>query len=108
MSVLSHQPSREAWEKDWLSWEDFVRQGREHHLGRSEDGEIVWHRTAFDAPLWILFSSGTTGRPKWVSHMACRSWICLKKKLYQAHSPPSGWNASSGKKGIRDMWRPSS
>ncbi|KAF8913910.1 acetoacetyl-CoA synthetase [Gymnopilus junonius] len=80
-SVLSHPPSREAWEKGWLSWEDFVRQGREHALGRSEDGEIEWHRTAFDAPLWILFSSGTTGRPKPIVHRAGGMLLQAKKEF---------------------------
>lgn len=58
----THQP----WGRDWVSWEDFVQEGAQHKLGRSEDGEIEWHRLSFDAPLWVLFSSGTTGRPKCV------------------------------------------
>ena len=43
-----------------------MQEGAQHKLGRSEDGEIEWHRLSFDAPLWVLFSSGTTGRPKCV------------------------------------------
>lgn len=49
-----------------MSWEDFVQEGAQHKLGRSENGEIEWRRLPFDAPLWVLFSSGTTGRPKCV------------------------------------------
>ena len=49
-----------------MSWEDFVQEGAQHKLGRSENGEIEWRRLSFDAPLWVLFSSGTTGRPKCV------------------------------------------
>lgn len=63
--------TRETWESGWLAWEDFVKEGQQHKLGRSENGEIEWYRAPFDWPLWILFSSGTTGRPKYVcSHAA--------------------------------------
>ena len=67
--IIIHSFSQETcqpWEPDWVSWEDFVQEGAQHKLGRSEDGEIKWHRQSFDAPLWVLFSSGTTGRPKYV------------------------------------------
>ena len=33
-------------------------------------GEIAYHRQAFDAPMAILFSSGTTGKPKCIVHSA--------------------------------------
>ena len=60
------QETNQSWERDWVSWEDFVQEGAQHKLGRSENGEIEWSRLSFDAPLWVLFSSGTTGRPKCV------------------------------------------
>jgi hypothetical protein len=66
ISVLNQPRDRQLWDTDWVGWEDFVKEGRQHKLGRSLSGEIKWNRMAFDAPLWILFSSGTTGRPKWV------------------------------------------
>ena len=51
---------RTTWPRDWFSWEDFVHEGAKKKLGRIGD-EIQWKRQGFDWPLWILFSSGTTG-----------------------------------------------
>lgn len=57
---------RGDWSPEWIAWDDFVAEGREYQLGLAYSGEIEWNRGSFDAPLWILFSSGTTGRPKYV------------------------------------------
>ncbi len=38
----------------WLRWDDLV----------GESAEPSYERVPFDAPLWILYSSGTTGLPK--------------------------------------------
>jgi acetoacetyl-CoA synthetase len=51
----------EAWDDGWVAWTDFVAQGKTAALGRTPDGEIEWARMDFNWPLWILFSSGTTG-----------------------------------------------
>ncbi|KAF9568890.1 acetoacetyl-CoA synthetase [Agrocybe pediades] len=77
------QPSRvrETWEPTWLTWEDFVKEGQQHKLGRSPDGEIEWCRVPFDWPLWILFSSGTTGRPKPIVHRAGGMLLQAKKEF---------------------------
>lgn len=61
--IITAAPSanRHGWHDGWIRWEDFVAEGRERKLGRTSDGEIEWRRQSFDWPLWILFSSGTTG-----------------------------------------------
>ncbi|HEX4429876.1 MAG TPA: acetoacetate--CoA ligase [Frankiaceae bacterium] len=41
-----------------LSWEELL----------AGDGELTFERMPFDAPLWIVYSSGTTGRPKPIVH----------------------------------------
>ncbi|KAF9782823.1 acetoacyl-CoA synthetase [Thelephora terrestris] len=51
----------DAWNTEWSTWDAFIETGRKSKLGRSAQGEIEWKRLPFDWPLWILFSSGTTG-----------------------------------------------
>ncbi|KIK97146.1 hypothetical protein PAXRUDRAFT_825234 [Paxillus rubicundulus Ve08.2h10] len=65
----------------WQSWENFIASGRENKLGRTRNGEIEWCRKGFDWPLWILFSSGTTGRPKPIVHRAGGILLQAKKEL---------------------------
>lgn len=44
-----------------VTFDDFRKRGKESGLGRTKEGEIEWRRMGFDWPLWVLFSSGTTG-----------------------------------------------
>uniref|UniRef100_A0A0W0FJZ4 Putative acetoacetyl-coa synthetase n=1 Tax=Moniliophthora roreri TaxID=221103 RepID=A0A0W0FJZ4_MONRR len=62
------QEDRTLWKQDWISWTDFVNSGKKAGLGRDEHDEILWYQGSFNDPLWILFSSGTTGRPKPIVH----------------------------------------
>ncbi|HEX3359444.1 MAG TPA: acetoacetate--CoA ligase [Solirubrobacterales bacterium] len=42
--------------RDVVSWDDL--------LARGEGAELTFERVPFDHPLWVLYSSGTTGLPK--------------------------------------------
>ena len=46
----------------WIDWRAF--------LGEGDGGEIEFAHLPFDHPLYILFSSGTTGAPKCIVHGA--------------------------------------
>lgn len=58
---------REDWDSSWIDWTDLAAEGQAKKLGRTADGEIEWRRLDFNWPLWILFSSGTTGASRAVS-----------------------------------------
>ncbi|KAG8891917.1 hypothetical protein FRC01_014446, partial [Tulasnella sp. 417] len=63
-----------GWNDGWASWDAFLESG-------SEGGEIEWYRGTFDWPLWILFSSGTTNKPKPIVHRAGGMILQSKKEL---------------------------
>ncbi|EJD01158.1 acetoacetate-CoA ligase [Fomitiporia mediterranea MF3/22] len=68
INAVSSPPGN--WRHEWEHWDNFVSRGRVKKLGRDEKGNILWKRMGFNWPLWILFSSGTTGRPKPIVHRA--------------------------------------
>ena len=68
-----------------MAWEDFVREGADYKLGRDDLGEILWHRGSFNWPLWILFSSGTTGLPKPIVHRAGGMLLQSSKESRMPH-----------------------
>ncbi|KAI0347561.1 acetoacetate-CoA ligase [Trametopsis cervina] len=68
--IIHHPDGQPHSHSEWTAFDDFVRTGQSAKLGRTPDGEIEWAQLPFDWPLWILFSSGTTGRPKPIVHRA--------------------------------------
>lgn len=58
-----------------------MKLGGEKKLGRTSEGEIEWARLPFDWPLWILFSSGTTGSFVFFFVILMRVW-CVDDELF--------------------------
>lgn len=71
MVVIHHADASEsARDTEWMPFEEFLKIGRERKLGRTSEGEVEWAQLPFDWPLWILFSSGTTGVCYWTHEFA--------------------------------------
>ena len=60
-----------------MTWEEF--------LGSCEIPELIFEQTPFEHPLFILFSSGTTGAPKCIVHGAGGTLLQHRKEL-ELHS----------------------
>ncbi|EPQ29327.1 uncharacterized protein PFL1_03082 [Pseudozyma flocculosa PF-1] len=57
----------------WATWDAFLAEGE-------GDDSIAFEQLDFNHPLWILFSSGTTGKPKAITHRAGGMLIQLAKE----------------------------
>ncbi|KAG8692015.1 hypothetical protein FRC11_012361 [Ceratobasidium sp. 423] len=73
--------SNSDWDQSWESWTSFIARGASSKAGRNEKGEIAWTRVDFNHPLWIMFSSGTTGKPKPIVHRTGGMLIQSRKEL---------------------------
>jgi hypothetical protein len=124
--VIIHSTSqpedRSSWPHDWISWDTFVEEGKINKLGRTKDGEIEWKRQSFNWPLWILFSSGTTGthfRLFYGHLLSTNDCVILKADRSelmsmqfvsvfmgmqcQTNCSPGWWNATASKEGTHDL-----
>ncbi|KAL5507975.1 hypothetical protein ACEPAH_5593 [Sanghuangporus vaninii] len=79
--IDSLEISSDGWRDDWEHWDNFVSRGKSKKLGQDRHGTILWRRMGFNWPLWILFSSGTTGRPKPIVHRAGGMLLQLLKEF---------------------------
>lgn len=96
--------STSDWESSWESWDSFLGRGARSKVGRDAKGDIAWTRVDFNHPLWIMFSSGTTGTnvccyPVPPIRLTCRS------RQAQGDCSSDRWDAYSGSKGAFDMRR---
>ncbi|KAH7343809.1 acetoacetate-CoA ligase [Rhizoctonia solani] len=73
--------SNSDWDQSWEDWGSFIARGASSKTGRNEKGEITWTRVDFNHPLWIMFSSGTTGKPKPIVHRTGGMLIQSRKEL---------------------------
>ena len=72
--LLNHAAKPQDYTRDALSVEDW--------LSPFAPGDIDYHMSAFNAPMVILFSSGTTGKPKCIVHSA--GGLLMQHKKEQA------------------------
>ncbi len=73
LGYLDRDPSLEAL-GDGLGWEEL------RHLG--EGAPLTFEHVPFDHPLWVLYSSGTTGLPKAIVHGHGGILLEMLKKMY--------------------------
>ncbi|KAH8830910.1 acetoacetyl-CoA synthetase [Flagelloscypha sp. PMI_526] len=71
--TIPHPTSQKSWSSDWISWDHFQKEPTE--------ADIPFARLPFNHPLWILFSSGTTGKPKAIVHRSGGMLLQSNKEL---------------------------
>jgi acetoacetyl-CoA synthetase len=66
-------PRPDGLAKEVVGWEEYLDKG---------EGEVEFTRMGFNEPIWILFSSGTTGKPKAIvvsTRSTYKGWIWMLK-----------------------------
>lgn len=71
--VSSQQVLQPIESENWITWADFLATG-------SAASKIAFEPLDFNDPLWILFSSGTTGKPKAIAHRTGGMLLQLAKE----------------------------
>ncbi|KAJ9475186.1 putative Acetyl-coenzyme A synthetase 1 (putative) [Pseudozyma hubeiensis] len=61
----------------WVSWNTFLGEGVD-----AGEKPIPFEQLDFNHPLWILFSSGTTGKPKAITHRSGGMLLQLSKEHF--------------------------
>ncbi|GAA6004627.1 hypothetical protein JCM10207_000960 [Rhodosporidiobolus poonsookiae] len=65
--------------RKWWSWNQVVQQGQ------SAPKEIEFHRGSAMDPVWVLYSSGTTGKPKAIVH-SVGGMVLSQKMVHTLHN----------------------
>ena len=65
---LSYLRTGESPPRGWVSWHEFVGSARSGKSPNNSLEQIAFEDVDFEHPLYVLFSSGTTGRPKPIVH----------------------------------------
>ncbi|KAK4047329.1 hypothetical protein OIV83_005507 [Microbotryomycetes sp. JL201] len=73
LGVGRQEPLKEG----YRDWADFVAVGEKQ---KAQGKELMFEQVSFDQPLWVLFSSGTTGKPKPIVHRAGGMLLQSKKE----------------------------
>lgn len=90
----------------WRTWDAFEKVGEEEKVKSQSEG-IEYEQAGFDQPLWVLFSSGTTGkvRVSLPAPMNDADPLARARLVAQAHRAPSGRHAAAKQEGARHSWR---